>query len=131
MTRWFDGKEAKRKKDEAEVAAKAQAARARAEEKASASGRSAEQIELAGEAAASRIEARAPIPEEPQKTIYTGSGTVSVRKRWTYAVENLDEIPRKYLALDGRSLQKDIDQGIREVPGVRIFEESGISGRTR
>jgi sRNA-binding protein len=72
------------------------------------------------------------MPEEKQVT-RTDSGSSYGRKEWTAEVENVDLIPVLYLAQACRtkkgtealtSVLKDaVKMGIREVPGVKIWEK--------
>lgn len=73
----------------------------------------------------------------PQKTVATGSSKAQVRKVWTHEVEHLDQIPEDIKkAIIGEAwkkgivksvVQKFVDAGMREIPGVRIFEETRIA----
>ena len=51
----------------------------------------------------------------------TGS-SVHLRKDWEWEVLDISLIPRKYLALDKVSVNQAIKAGIREIPGIRIYE---------
>lgn len=62
----------------------------------------------------------APVSTKPIKT---SSGSAHVRMVWTYRVENLDKIPRDYLKEDDLAIKRAIGAGIREIPGIVIFEE--------
>jgi hypothetical protein len=78
----------------------------------------------------------------PTKTVATGSSKAQVRKVWTHEIEHLDQLPEDIKkAILGEAWQKGIvktvvqkfvDAGIREMAGVRIFEETRIaSGNVR
>lgn len=78
----------------------------------------------------------------PAKTIATGASKAQVRKVWTHEVEHLDQLPEDVKkAILGEAwkkgivktvVQKFVDAGIREMSGVRIFEETRIaSGNVR
>lgn len=49
-------------------------------------------------------------------------GSSSVISYFEFKIENFDEIPKQYLKLDEKKLKEDIKNGIRNVPGVEIFE---------
>jgi len=56
----------------------------------------------------------------------TGS-SVHLRKDWVWDVLNISLIPGKYLVVDKVSVNQAIKSGIREIPGIRIYEtESAI-----
>lgn len=52
------------------------------------------------------------------------SGT---RKRWVFEVEDASQIPRGFLTLDEKTVRAAIADGVREIPGIRIFEETSIA----
>lgn len=75
----------------------------------------------------------------------TMAGTVGRGKRWTYEVTDLKKVPRKFLAVvvtepkadqqvghleSGHKLVKaQIDSGVREIPGLRIYQKSHVAIR--
>lgn len=50
--------------------------------------------------------------------------TEQVPKHWTYEVVNEIEVPAAYKIIDDRRVRMAIRDGKREIPGLRIFEES-------
>lgn len=50
--------------------------------------------------------------------------------RWTYEITDEASVPRQYCEVSSSLINKAIKEGIREIPGVRIFEEDSIK-RTR
>lgn len=71
-----------------------------------------------------------PVPpppvSEPLRTVKTSAGLVSTRKRWTFEVLDLSVVPREYLMLNERAVREAIRQGVREIPGLRIYEEDDV-----
>ncbi len=68
----------------------------------------------------------APVPivaQAPPKTIYTQEGSVSFRKDWDFIIEDEQTIPREYCSPDSSKIRKAIRDGVREIPGVRIFQK--------
>lgn len=135
--------EARRMAEEAErqrLAAEAKAAKARTEAGLDAAQeKAARQAEieanarrLADEAAANRAAAE----KEAQRTSTDLSRTrgdmgavSSLRKRWTFAVVNLDELPRKYMKADEAALKEHIrcttkGEKPAPIPGVVFTEEA-------
>jgi len=56
----------------------------------------------------------------------TGS-SVHLRKDWVWDILDISLIPGKYLVVDKVSVNQAIKSGIREIPGIRIYEtESAI-----
>lgn len=78
----------------------------------------------------------------PQKTIATGNSKAQVRKVWTCEIEHIDQLPddvKKAIFAEAYKkgiiksvVQGFVDAGVREMTGVRIFEETRIaSGNVR
>lgn len=70
----------------------------------------------------------APIETKP---IRTDTGSSSTKVVWTWRVEQLGKVPRQYLMEDKHALAKAIDAGIRNIPGVAIFEKPKVMIRRR
>lgn len=64
--------------------------------------------------------------------VRSASGTSSTRLEWTYEVEDnaMDVLPRDYLMVDEKAIKAAVKAGIRQIPGVRIFEAPAVSIRT-
>jgi|GEM_PF-2400646 len=65
----------------------------------------------------------APVAPEIQRVTRTSGGSTSQRKDWTFEVENESLIDREFLMLNEKKLREHIKGGLRNTPGVRIFEE--------
>ena len=61
------------------------------------------------------------VPEAP-----TSSGT-TVRKTWTFTVMDEKKVPRIYLTLNDKAIRDSIRDGVRDIPGLEIFEEVNFS----
>lgn len=72
------------------------------------------------------------IPIEPPKknTVATEYGTTYEVKTWKHEVIDEKLIPRTYLMVDDQAIKTAIRGGIREIPGVRIYEDTQIRTRT-
>lgn len=66
-------------------------------------------------------------PAPVARTVNTGMGRSAVTKRWTYEEINLSFVPRKYLILSPALVREDISAGVREIPGLRIYQVEGLS----
>lgn len=66
-----------------------------------------------------------------QKATRSEAGTVSERKFWTFEIVDPMQIPRAYLMIDEKAIRAAVKAGVRDIPGVRIFEDIQISGRTK
>lgn len=52
----------------------------------------------------------------------TPEGKGKVRHDWYYEVVTLAQVPTDYLTVDDRKIKALIQSGIREIPGIRIFQ---------
>ncbi len=59
---------------------------------------------------------------------FTGA-SVSSRKNWKYEVTDSNVVPREYCEPSASKINAAVKSGVREIPGVRIFEEYGVSYR--
>ena len=55
--------------------------------------------------------------------------TSSVVKKWQHEVEDETKVPVEYMSVDEKKLKQAVKDGIRDIPGVRIFEKSSITIR--
>ncbi|MFH0958429.1 MAG: hypothetical protein V1897_06965 [Pseudomonadota bacterium] len=69
------------------------------------------------------------IPDAPGTTIRAGGGTFSMSREWTYQIKSESEIPADYwmrvLSVD--RIKADIKAGVREIPGLLIYQASSSS----
>lgn len=66
----------------------------------------------------------APVIPEPPKVTRTDSGTSHIRKEWTFEITEPWSVPREYMKIDEQAIRKAIKAGIREIAGVRIYQET-------
>ena len=64
-----------------------------------------------------------------QDKIKGSTGTASVSKHWTYEVVDEAKIPRAFLVVDSAAIRRAVSAGEREIPGLRIFQETRVSSR--
>lgn len=106
--------EIRRRRDEQEARDAAEAAR-NAEE-------AARVRELQSKAAVAPV-AAAPV------ALKSASGSAAQTRRWKGTVTDEQLVPREYLIVDQRLINKAVRDGVREIPGVRIEQETGLSVR--
>jgi hypothetical protein len=85
------------------------------------------QAKLKAEAAQAGIEAPpvmpVPVPR-PDSTTRTESGaSASIRTAWSGEITDPDQVPREYCSPDQAKINQAVKAGLREIPGVRIFEK--------
>jgi hypothetical protein len=85
------------------------------------------QEKLKAEAAQAGIEAPpvmpVPAPKPDSVTRTEGGATASIRTQWTGEITDPDQVPREYCSPDEKKINQAVKAGIREIPGVRIFEK--------
>jgi len=65
------------------------------------------------------------LTEQAAKVVpLVGSSTTS--KRWTFTVEEPSVVPRKYMMVDDRAIRAAVRNGVRDIPGVKIYQEEGL-----
>lgn len=64
-----------------------------------------------------------PTVQAPPKTLHTASGAVRTRTIWKHEVVDMAALPDEYKIADEVKLGKVVRAGVREIPGVRIYEE--------
>jgi len=121
----------------AQKAAEAEAARLESEARL----REAERLEAAGKpvvaeqmlekAVESEAVAKAAQVEavRPPTTVRTEAGTSSVKRVWTFRLVNLDMVPTEYVTLDEGRVREALRQGVREIPGLEIFQDEQLAVR--
>ncbi len=50
-------------------------------------------------------------------------------KRWVFEVTDPNAVPREYLEVNETAIRKAVQGGIREIPGVRIYQDTSLSLR--
>jgi hypothetical protein len=53
----------------------------------------------------------------------TRVGNLSTRKVWKFTVTDETKVPREYLVVDETKIRKFVAAGVREIPGVNIYQE--------
>jgi len=74
-----------------------------------------------------------PIPFFPKEEtkIRTETGTTAYeRVDWKFRIIDIEKIPREYLIPDEKKIDKVVKMGIREIPGIEIYQETDIRIRT-
>lgn len=85
--------------------------------------------QLAAEAVPAAAPVLAPVPVAAPATTRTDMGSSGLRKRWVFEVEAPALVPREYLVVDESAIRRAIASGVREIPGVKIWEEGSLAVR--
>lgn len=70
-------------------------------------------------------------PVQVAPVIHNGSSFAAkgTTKRWVFEIKDDKQIPREYMQVNETLIRGAINQGVREIPGVRIYQEESISLR--
>lgn len=72
----------------------------------------------------------APVMPDLPKVTRTEEGSASQVKTWTFEIINPMEVPREYLVVDDRLVRQAVKNGVRSIPGIKIFEKTETRIRT-
>ena len=65
-------------------------------------------------------------PVEPEK-IESKIGNVQTRKVWTWQVTNWEKVPDEYKELDTVAINQAIRDGVRDIKGLKIYQEEKLA----
>jgi len=69
--------------------------------------------------------------EASQTNEFKDTKTKGMRSTWKGEVTDESKVPREYLVVDQTLINKAVKDGVRNIPGVRIFEEKNLAVRTK
>lgn len=72
-----------------------------------------------------------PPPPAPKTVQYTAGGSTGVRKTWVFEVVDETLVPSNYLMVDEGAISLAVREGVREIPGVRIYQQESLSVRAQ
>lgn len=121
--------EAERRRLEEEARKEAERLRKAAEEEAR---KAAEEAKANGEEppAPPQVEITTPAVPKTDNVVRSQAGTAHVRQDWKFEIKNAAAVPREYLMVDERAIREAVKNGVREIPGVRVYQESKTVFRT-
>ena len=130
-------RQAREEAERAARAAEAEAARKEAERLARNAARTKDDDKRADkEAAAAALEQQAqdilaaPVAPVKAAPVVEADGTkTTIRKTWAWEITDENAIPRNFLVVDNARLTNAVRAGIREIPGVRVYEKEQVVTR--
>ena len=69
--------------------------------------------------------------EQPDKTVRVASGSATMRDVWAYEIVDPAQIPEEYKVIDEKRIAAVVKAGVRNIPGVKIFQKQEVTVRTR
>jgi len=124
----------RREKEEAEARergakqAELDALKEKAEQDRQESLRKAEEEAKANEVQAPQVVA--PVVQEAPKVTRTEGGAAFSKKPWVFEVLDSLIVPREFMAVDEKKIRDAVRMGVREISGVRIFQDDQINFRS-
>lgn len=70
-----------------------------------------------------------PLVNTQVKTQRGTFSTTTLVKRWTWKLVDLEKVPRQYLTLDSPSITYAVREGKRQIEGIEIYQEEGLTSR--
>jgi len=71
-----------------------------------------------------------PVVQETANITRTETGSAAFSKKpWIFEIKNESAVPREYLSVDEKKIRDAIRMGIREILGVRIYQETQVNLR--
>lgn len=71
-----------------------------------------------------------PVAAPKPETVYGNTGSsASFTNTWDFEVEDVRKLPAEYLLPNEVAIRRAVREGVREIPGVRIFEKTGLRVR--
>jgi hypothetical protein len=70
-------------------------------------------------------------PQAAPRAFRSEEATSFTTERWVFQVVKPEDIPRQYLCPDEKAIKAAVAAGVREIPGVAITQEDGLTVRTR
>lgn len=71
-----------------------------------------------------------PIVDAP-RGVRTDYGTASVVRRWDFEIVDFSKLPGMFLLPNERAIRASVNAGVREIPGVRIFQRDDLAVRAK
>lgn len=63
------------------------------------------------------------LPVAP-KTVRSSEGKATTVKTWKFEITDTTQVPREYLMVDEKKVRAAVKDGVRNIPGVNIFEDT-------
>lgn len=64
-------------------------------------------------------------------SLEVSEGKMTIKKYWDYEIMDSEEIPRAFLSVNDEAIEMSIKNGIRNIPGIRVFENEKITYRMK
>ena len=68
------------------------------------------------------VEVAPPVVEQQKVTRADTGAAVHMRKEWTWEIKDISKVPAEYLEVKKTAVNQAVKAGIREIPGIKIYE---------
>ena len=65
------------------------------------------------------------------KEMCVEDGKLTKVKKWVWELGDENAVPREYLSLNEKKIDEAIKQGVRNIPGIKVFEKEEITMRVK
>ena len=72
----------------------------------------------------------APVVPKSDTVTRAATGTAHTRKVWEFKITDPAMVPAQYLVVDEKLIRADVAAGVREIPGVEIYQTEKMTYRT-
>lgn len=75
-----------------------------------------------------------PVPYATEQTPITTrseAGTVTAKKTWDFEIVDESKLPRQWLIPNEKAIRAAVKAGVRDIPGVRVFQREDLSVRAK
>lgn len=72
----------------------------------------------------------APVVQEATRVTRTESGSAFSKQPWVFEVTDPAAVPREFLSVDEKKIRDAVRMGVREIVGVRIYQDTQINFRS-
>jgi len=55
------------------------------------------------------------------------SGEIRTTRRWVFEIVEVNKVPKEYLMIDSDKVNEAISEGIRNIPGLKIYQKEDLS----
>jgi len=70
-------------------------------------------------------------PNFSEMMLEVDDGKITTKVEWDYCIEDFDSVPPSYYIIDEKKVKKAIKMGIRDIPGIKIFEKKHTTMRIK
>lgn len=88
-----------------------------------------EHVKVAAEASENDQPEPVPPPPTPKPGLVRGAygSKAVIKEKWIHELEDIASVPLKYLTVDAAAVKAAIKDGVREIPGLKIYDDGQVA----